>query len=306
VYRPADSGATNTTLVWVNRQGRATPIVDDPAPYAGPNVSPDGRQIAVTVTPDIWVYDVERGTGRRLTTDGYNLEPVWDPDGDQLTFSAVRADPAASFDLHSVPADRLTGPELLMTREGRQFPSSWTPDGKVLSFYETTAAGADIGIFEGGKASSLLAGQYNENSPMFSPDGRWLAYVSDESGEEEVYVRRYPGPAGSQLISVDGGREPVWSRDGRELFYRRGDLLMVVPVESTNTILTTRPPQVLFKGPYSRGVRGSGLVGYDVAPDGQRFVMLQPVESQTGGATQINVVLNWFEELKRLVPTEWP
>jgi serine/threonine-protein kinase len=300
-YRPADSGATNTTLVWVNRQGRATPIVDDPAPYAAPHVSPDGRQIAVTVTPDIWVYDVERGTGRRLTTDGYNLAPVWDPDGDRLTFSAVRADPAAFFDLHSVPADRLTGPELLMARESRQFPSSWTPDGKVLSFFETTAAGADIGILEGGKASSLLAGQYNEHSPMFSPDGRWLAYVSDESGEEEVYVRRYPGPAGSQLISVDGGREPVWSRDGRELFYRRGDLLMVVPVESTNTILTTRPPQVLFKEQYSLFGRGSGLVGYDVAPDGQRFVMLQHPDP---ASSQINVVLNWFEELKRLVPTD--
>ncbi len=299
-YRPADAGATNKTLVWVDRQGRATPIVDDPAPYAGPRVSPDGRQIAVTVTPDIWVYDVERGTGRRLTTDGYNLAPVWEPDGDRLTFSAVRADPAAFFDLHSVPADRLTGPELLMAREGRQFPSSWTPDGKVLSFFETTAAGADIGILEGGKASSLLAGQYNEHSLMFSPDGRWLAYVSDESGEEEVYVRRYPGPAGSQLISVNGGREPVWSRDGRELFYRRGDLLMVVPVESTDSILTTRPPQVLFKGPYSVFFRGSGLVGYDVAPDGQRFVMLQHPDP---ASSQINVVLNWFEELKRLVPT---
>ncbi len=207
----------------------------------------------------------------------------------------MRADPAAFFDLHSVPADRLTEPELLLTRESRQFPFSWTPDGKVLSFVETTAAGADIGILEGGKASSLLAGPYNEHSPRFSPDGRWLAYVSDESGEEEVYVTRYPGPAGSQLVSVNGGREPVWSRDGRELFYRRDDLLMVVPVESTDSILTTRPPRVLFEWRFSP--RG----GYDVAPDGQRFVMLQLPDATS---SQINVVLHWFEELNRLVPRE--
>ena len=298
-YPPADAGATKTTLVWVDRQGGATPIANDPARYVSPRISPDGRQIVVYVTPHIWIYDVERGTGRRLTTDGYNLSPVWNPDGDRITFSAVRADPAAFFDLHSVPADRLTGPELLLAREGRQFPFSWTPDGKVLSFFEVTAVGADIGILEGGKASSLLAGPYREHSPMFSPDGRWLAYVSDESGEEEVYVTRYPGPAGSQLVSVNGGREPVWSRDGRELFYRRGDLLMVVPVESTDSVLITRPPQELFKGPYSLG--DAGGIRYDVAPDGQRFVMLQLPEA---ASSQINVDLHWFEELKRLMPAD--
>ena len=292
-YRPADAGTTNTTLVWVDRQGRATPIVEDPAPYADPRVSPDGRQIAVTVTPDIWVYDVERGTGRRLTTDGYNLVPVWDPDGDRLTFSAVRADPVAFFDLHSVPADRLTGPELLMAREGRQFPFSWTPDGKVLSFLQTTAAGADIGILEGGKTSSLLAGQYNERSPMFSPDGRWLAYVSDESGRYEVYVRRYPGPAGSQLISVNGGRAPVWSSDGKKLFYLQGGQMMVVEIQDEPTF-TAEKPRMLFEGPY-------GTRSFDVSLDGQRFVTVKRSETS---ATQINVVLNWFEELNKLVPTE--
>jgi Tol biopolymer transport system component len=253
----------------------------------------------VPVGPDIWVYDVESDTRRRLTTDGYNLTSVWHPDGDRITFSAVRADPAALFDLHSVPTDRSTGPELLLTREGRQFPFSWTPDGKVLSFVETTAAGEDIGILEGGKASSLLAGPYNEGAPAFSPDGRWLAYESDETGEREVYVTRYPGPAGSQLISVNGGREPRWSRDGRELFYNRGDRLVVVSVETTDSMLKTGPPTVLFEMPYTGLDRGG--MGYDVAPDGQRFVMLQLPEATS---SQINVVLHWFEELKRLVPVD--
>jgi dipeptidyl aminopeptidase/acylaminoacyl peptidase len=206
----------------------------------------------------------------------------------------VRADPAAFFDLHSVPADRSTGPELLLTREGRQFPTSWSPDGKVLSFTESTPVGEDTGILEGGSASRLHAGPYNEGAPAFSPDGRWLAYESDETGEREVYVTRYPGPAGSQRVSVDGGREPVWSRDGRELFYNRGDRLMVVPVESTDPMLKTGPPKVLFEMPYTGLDRGG--MGYDVAPDGQRFVMLQLPDATS---SQINVVLNWFEELKQ-------
>ena len=297
VYPPVDAGAANTTLVWVDRQGRATPIVDDPGPHSNPRLSPDGRQIAVPVGPDIWIFDVGSGTRRRLTTDGYNIGPIWDPDGDRITFSAVRAEPAALFDLRSMPVDRLTGPELLLTREGRQFPSSWSPDSKVLSFMETTPVGADIGVLEGGSVSSLLAAPHNERDPMFSPDGRWLAYVSDETGEREVYVTRYPGPAGSQIISVDGGQEPRWSRDGRELFYNRGDRLVVVPVESTDSMLKTGPPKVLFEVPYTGLDRGG--IGYDVAPDGQRFVMLQFPEATS---SHINVVLNWFQELERLVP----
>ena len=251
------------------------------------------------VGPDIWVYDVESDTQRRLTTDGYNLTSAWHPDGDRITFSAVRADPAAFFDLHSMPADRSTGPELLLTREGRQFPSSWSPDGKVLSFMETTPVGEDAGILEGGTVSRLLAGPYNGRDPMFSPDGRWLAYVSDETGQQEVYVTRYPGPAGSQPISVNGGREPRWSRDGRELFYNRGDRLVVVPVESTDSTFKTGPPEVLFEMPYTGPDRGG--IGYDVALDGQRFVMLQFPE---GTSSHINVVFNWFTELERLVQTD--
>jgi len=296
-YPPADAGAITTKLVWVDRQGQATPIVDDPAPFFAPRVSPDGRRIAVNVGSDVWVYDVERGTPTVLTTDGYNLGPVWEPSG-RLTFSAVRTDPAAFFDLHSVAADRGAAPQLLLGREGRQFPSSWSPDGDVLVFFEATTAGTEeIAVLENGTVRSLLAGRsYSEYSPVFSPDGRWIAYVSHESGREEVYVTRYPGPTSSQPISVNGGREPVWSRDGRELFYRKGDLLMAVPVESAGSTLTAGSPQVLFEGRYALMSRGA--VAYDVAPDG-RFVMLQPLEVTSPG---INVVLHFVEELKRLTP----
>jgi Tol biopolymer transport system component len=295
-YPSASSGVAQARLVWVDRQGRATPIVGDTASYGFPRISPDGRRIAVTVTPDIWVYDLERGNGRRITTDGYNLVPVWNPRGDRITFSAVRAQPAAFFDLHSATADRSSPPELLLAAEGRQFPTSWVPDGRGLLFFEATAAGENIGVLEDGKARSLLAGPYTERGAMPSPDGRWLAYGSDESGEHEVYVTRYPGLAGSERVSIHGGRDPVWSRDGRELFYFQGDVLMVVPIVSAEPLLKTGPPRVLFEWRYSQSRRG-----YDVAPDGQRFVMIQLPEVTS---SHIHLVLNWFQQLERATPTD--
>lgn len=171
---------------------------------------------------------------------------------------------------------------------------------RFSSFSENNnPGGGDISILEGESASRLLAGSHEEVSPALSPDGRWLAYESDETGQPEIYVTRYPGPAGSRLISVNGGREPLWSRDGRELFYNQGDFLVVVPVESTDSALKTGPPKVLFEVPYAGLDRGG--MGYDVSPDGERFVMLQLKE---GSSSHINVVVNWTEEFERLVPTE--
>ncbi len=295
-YPPEDSGARDTTLVWVDRQNQqATPVVDGLAPYKTPRLSPDGSQIAVTITPDIWVIDVESGGRTKLTTEGYNLMPVWDPQRNGLTFSAVTG--AAHFDLHFVPADRATEPEQLLARGGRQLPSAWSPDGNVLAFFETTPAGANIGILEGGSPSGFLSGPSNEDSPMFSPDGRWIAYVSDNTGKQEVYVKSYLEPGGSTPVSVNGGREPVWSRDGRELFYRQGEFLMVVLVETSDSDITFGPERVLLSGWPSR--RYGGGSQYDVALDGNRFLMLQRPEATP---SHINVVLDWFDELNRLVP----
>ena len=143
---------------------------------------------------------------------------------------------------------------------------------------------------------------FNEHTGMLSPDDRWLAYVSDDSGREEVYVTPFPGPGGRQPISTDGGSEPVWSRDGRELYYRNGEALMAVTI-TTEPQLIAGKPTLLFADPYRSGVDGGGNPGsnYDVTPDG-RFVMIRGEESLK--ATQIVVVLNWFEELERLLPTE--
>ena len=135
---------------------------------------------------------------------------------------------------------------------------------------------------------------------MFSPDGRWLAYVSDESGRYEVYVQPYPGPGGKWQISTGGGKEPLWARDGRELFYRNGEQMMAVEI-TTEPTFSAGTPRLLFEGTYLSGT--VFLAYYDVSPDGQRFLMVQASEQQASDPTQINVVLNWFEELKQRVPT---
>jgi serine/threonine-protein kinase len=149
-----------------------------------------------------------------------------------------------------------------------------------------------------GVPTPILVTEFSEHSAMFSPDGRWIVYVSDESGREEIYVRPYPGPGGKYAVSTEGGREPVWSSGGREIFYRNGDKMMVVPVQ-TNPDFSAGTPKVLFEEPYAMWFGGGN--NYDVTPDGQRLLMIR--RDTESAPRQINVVLNWHEELKRLVPT---
>jgi hypothetical protein len=139
----------------------------------------------------------------------------------------------------------------------------------------------------------------HEAAPAFSPDGHWLAYISDESGRYEVYVQPYPGPGGKTQISTDGGTEPVWNRNGRELFYRSGEKMMAVDI-TTQPSFSAGKPKMLFQGPYLP--TGTTVPFYDVSPDGGRFLMLSPAEPTTP-LTQIVVVQNWFEELKQRVPS---
>ena len=150
------------------------------------------------------------------------------------------------------------------------------------------------------KAQPFLRTQFNESAPRFSPDGRWLAYISDESGRVEIYVQPYPGPGSKWQISTEGGTEPVWNPNGRELFYRSGDKMMAVEI-ATQPGFSAGKPKVLFEGQYVP--TPSTFPNYDVSPDGQRFLMFKPSEQEQAAPTQINVVLNWFEELKQKVPT---
>jgi dipeptidyl aminopeptidase/acylaminoacyl peptidase len=200
--------------------------------------------------------------------------------------------------------------ERLATSENQQMPMSWSPDGQALAYMELDPApNYDIWVLrlsdpsastgQGRKAQPFLRTSFYEAVPQFSPDGRWLAYVSDESGRFEIYVQPYPGPGGKYQISTDGGTEPLWNPNGRELFFRSGGRMMAVDI-TTQPGFSAGKPRMLFEGAYL--VLTTTVPSYDVSPDGQRFLMLKPIE-QTQATTQINIVQNWFEELKRRVPS---
>jgi Tol biopolymer transport system component len=278
------------------------PLAAPPRPYETPRLSPDGRLVAVgTLTPtEIWVYDIPRGALSRLTFEG-GQQPLWSPDGKRIAFRSPRAGKPPN--LFWKPADGSGAEERLTTSEHAQFTESWSPDGQFIAFMDIApTTGLDIWILplEGDREPRpFLQTPFQESMARFSPDGRWLAYASDESGRTEIYVRPFPGPGGKWQISTEGGTEPFWARSG-ELFYRNGNQLMAVETRtqpSSPAIFSAGTPRLLFEGLY---VASSD---YDVTADGQRFLMIKPVAQEGAAATQIHVVLNWFEELKRRVPT---
>ena len=229
-------------------------------------------------------------------TDGENA--VWTPDGKRIAFTGTRG---AETNMFWLAADGSGGLERLTTSPDAQVPHSFSQDGKFLTLVDINATtGYDVWILRLGdrQAEPFLRTPSYESAPSFSPDGWRLTYVSDESGRFEVYVQPYPGPGGVYQISTDGGTEPVWNPKGKELFYRSGDKMMAVEI-STEPSFSAGKPQALFQGPYVSTL--GTLLFYDVSPDGQRFLMLKPTE-QAAALTQIVVVQNWFEELKRLVP----
>jgi len=250
---------------------------------------------------NIWLYDLRRETLTRLTFEGdLNLLGAWTPDGKRIAFQSNKeGTPNVFWQL----ADGNGGMERLTTGEYRQSPNSWSPDGQLMAFIEVNPnTGYDIWILRlsDRKAQPFLRTPFNEGAPRFSPDGRWLAYTSDESGRPEVYVQPYPGPGGKWQISTEGGTEPVWNPNGRELFYRSGDRMTAVDI-ATQPSFAAGKPQMLFEGQYAPSP--VMFPNYDVTLDGQHFLMLKSIGQEQTAPTQINVVLNWFEELKRRVPT---
>ena len=254
--------------------------------------------------------DLARGTLSRSTAEGQVFSPVWAPDGKRVGFSFAPAGTGSSrARVYWQNADGSTPPELL-TGEGdlrMEGPNSFSPDGSLLLFdaydpADTSPAytGWDIFVLPlsgDRKPHPFLQTKSQESNARFSPDGRWVAYESNESGRSEVYVRPFPGPGARWQISTEGGQDARWSRSGRELFYRQADKMMIVDVETKPTFRPGRP-RTLFEGRHY-GMNAYGY-SYDVAPDG-RFLMIRPDPAESGPA-QVKVVLNWFEEVKRRVP----
>jgi len=287
-------------LVWVDRDGTVTRVLEDLHNYRSPRLSPDGKQVAFwygsNANSDIWVLDLERRSSTRLTHEGFNAYPVWiPPQGSRIAFASNRG---GHFDPYVIAADGSTPPEQLMKAEALRLMMSYTPDGRGGVFYEVNPNTLrDIWRWRAdGEPEPLVVTPFNERSPVLSPDGHWFAYVSDESGQDEVYVSSFEGSRARYKVSIDGGVEPNWARDGRTLFYRSGESLMSVDVETTGRFVAGRPREIL-SGPYA--LDEFGTASYDVSPDGRRFLMVQQATSST--SESMEVVLNWFSELERLL-----
>ena len=311
----ADSGGeTEYPVVWVDRQGNTTPLWDEPGEYGHPQLSPDGTRLALVAhrndNVDIWIYDIERGTPTRLTFDaGRDDDQTWSPDGQHLAFESERDQ---SFSMNRVRADGSGEVERLAECDVDCWPYDWSRDGRFLAYGEFNSDIVNIWVLP-------LQGERNpqvfRNSAAlwmigaaFSPNGRWMAYESPESGRLEIYVRPYPPAPGQWSISSDGGTQARWSADGRELFYRTDSGIMVVAVEADADVFSVGPAEELFTGAFRSRTRGDVQVAgepyedYDVAPDGQRFVMFPRSEDDEARNDHVTLVFNWFEELERLVP----
>jgi serine/threonine-protein kinase len=319
-YIPRPASLPERALVVVDRGGRATVISDTRAAYSHPRLSPDGRRLAVAIESengsDIWIHDLDRGIARPLVTGGINRYPIWSHDSQQITFQSTRS---GGVSLYSKRADGSGEPEALIhsatdqgaalsrslagllpgtmpvfTSANPHLPMSWSPDGATLAFDERKpSAEHDIWILSrGSEPTPFQRTDHDESAPAFAPDGKWLAYVSDESGRSAVWVQPFPGPGPKWLVSLEGGTEPAWSRSGAELYYRRGNQLIAVPV-TAGTEFSWGKSQVVFDSRYETL---EGARNYDASPDGKSFVVVR--SEGAAGAEQFNVVLNWFTELR--------
>jgi serine/threonine-protein kinase len=289
------------SLVLVDRDGTSEPVAVEPAGYAWPRYSPDGRELAVVIegsTDDIWVLDLKRNAMRRLTFEGRSVLPVWASDGRSITYSSVRADMPA---LYSVAVDGSGEPRYLVGGETPSFACSWSPDGDLLAYSTAREGTTDIYLLtRDGSQRPFLATRFNETGAQFSPDGRWLAYMSDESGRFEVYLRRFPDSGAKWQVSTAGGRGPLWAPDGREISFQAGDTIFAVAVE-TEPELRIGAPEMVLDEPIATAL--PNFANYDLSPDGRRFVVVRDVVPEFS-IHRLVVVLNWFEELERLAPTE--
>ena len=281
-------------VMLVDRTGTARPVTTERKAYRDVRVSPEGTRLGMNViaaNDSLWTLDLDRGAPTRITFEAENSGPVWSPDGTGFAFTRnFGGEPAQ---LHLVPSDGSGTPRLIRPSDRPEFADSWSRTGNLLAFTrEESATGSDIWVMPmeaNAKALPWLATRFDESAAHFSPDGRWIAYVSNQSGRFEVYVRSYPGGAHNRQVSFEGGTDPRWRGDGRELFYRHQDWVLVSDVTTAGGVLRFSPARVLFKGQYL-------IESWDVLPNGQGFVF---VKDFARPRTAVTLVQHWFEEMKR-------
>jgi serine/threonine-protein kinase len=296
-YVPAAAFRVANRLVWIDRKGTVQPVTNAIRAFEDPRLSPDGRRVAVTINQegdrDVWILDLDRGTFTRVTTEkSRQFVPMWTPDGKSLFFSFEEP-------VYHIYRRQLDGTRQAERVFGDQYdarPLSFTPDGRVLIFQHSSAkTRTDLLALplDGGEPRAVVQTGVDEGQGRLSPDGRWLAYSSNESGRYEIYLQAFPVSGQRIQISIEGGHSPVWSRDGRELVFLQGTTKMMAVQILPGKELTPSRPSLLFEARFD--------FGYDVAPDG-RFIVAQ--RDPQAPPVPVHIVLNWFDELRAKAPVK--
>jgi serine/threonine protein kinase/Tol biopolymer transport system component len=291
IYAPT---AAVSRLVSVSRQGAEQPLNDVARSYANPRLAPDGSRVLVQAG-DLWIQDVTRSSFTRLTPRDavINAFPMWLPDGRRVIYRSPSG-------LRIQDAEGSGGGQLVTGTSDYDYPAALAADGDTLLFMRSTQETSfDIlmlSLRNPTEIRPLLKTAAYEGGARLSPDGRWLVYVSNESGQNDVYLRAFPALDRRWSISTQGGTQPLWNPSGKEIFYRSGDKMMAVEVTTTPQV-TLSTPRVLFEQRYAYGA-GITMANYDVTQDGQRFIMVK----DESGAARLNIILNWLSELRRVAP----
>ena len=305
-----------SSIEWMGADGRKEPQPVPPGKYENLRFSPDGERLVMDLRQgrdwDVWLYEWGRETISRFTSDpGEDRNPVFTPDGRRITFTSTRGDNTWK-NLYWQRVDGTGVAERLTESESDQFPDSWHPNGDVLAFTETTIGptGGDISIvdlngdeasgFKPAKPRPIVNSTFDESAAAFSPDGRWLAYVSDEPGRPEIFVRPFPSPGGRWQVSTAGGRLPTWSRSRKELLFQALDgSLMIAAYDAPKETFRSEKPRLWAPGRVS--VRGGLYRNFDLHPDGRRVAVLEPVVADVDERTDhVVLVQGFFDELRRV------
>jgi serine/threonine-protein kinase len=319
LYLPGESVSNDMPISWLDRAGKVAPLRAIAANWSNPGFSPDGLRLAVDIADgaqtDVWVYEIARDTMSRLTFDATNdARPVWSPDGKRIVFASRRGD-KSTYNLYWQRADGTGEVQRLTEQNADQYPASFHPSGKFLAYFEFDPKtnfdlmilpidGDEAAGFKPGQPQVFLKGQFVESTPMFSPDGRWIAYMSNESARLEIYVRPFPGPGGKWQVSTGAADDPLWSRTTREIFYAStpDQRMMVAPYSAEGDSFRVEKPRLLSEARFIARPRPPSR-DLDLHPDGQRFAMAAArSDQQTTKLDKVVFVFNFVDELRRLAP----
>jgi Tol biopolymer transport system component len=310
VYGIGGQAMEDTSVVWVDRTGKTTKVFEKLANYTSIRLSPDGTQLAVGIwestssVNNIWTYDFQRGTLSRLTfSENADFSPTWSPDGTKIYFSSTRNNSIPNIYVKSSNGSGTA--ERVTESQDAQIVSDLSPDANTILFHQESASTeADlmaVNLVDKGKPRILLQTPFKERMATVSPDGNWIAFESNESAVREIYVRSFKNEGRKWQISTDGGRDPLWSPNGKELFFRMGDTIMTVPVTTEHSSFRAGAPEPLFKLDWGGGL-GLGMY-FDIAPDGERFIALkQESPKEKIDRAHLRFVFNWFDEVTSRVP----